>query len=85
MAKTSAAQPMLLIAPDVSVRRSYTLREDAATLLDDYATFLTDFTHAKVGPGDVIAELAARLAKDKVFAEWRRKKPSLAGESEVKV
>ncbi len=67
-------KPLITIARDVSVRRSYSLSEEVAVMLDDYALFLSEFNSAKVSAGDVVDKLAARLAKDPMFVEWKKKR-----------
>lgn len=80
--ETRAAKPLFDFDADVSVRRSFSISEKAANLVDAYADFHTDLARASGGPGtksvsagDVVEKLILGfLSKDKAFAEWQRDK-----------
>lgn len=76
------ARPLFDFDADVSVRRSFSISEKAANLVDAYADFHTDLARVAGGPatksvsaGDVVEKLILGfLSKDKAFAEWQREK-----------
>lgn len=75
-------KPLFDFESDVSVRRSYSISDKAADLVEAYADFHTDLARAaggapskRISAGDVVEKLILSvLAKDKAFAEWRRDK-----------
>lgn len=71
MAKSQAPKPLISIDRDVMVRRSYSVQEEIATVLDEYAAFLSAFNGSKVTPGDIVGKLAAKLGKDPAFMAWK--------------
>jgi hypothetical protein len=77
---TSSKTPRFLVAPEVVVRRSYSLSEATATLIDAYADFLTDYTRSKVTAGAVVEKIAAKLATDPAFVEWKQRPKSGASD-----
>jgi hypothetical protein len=76
------AKPLFDFESDVSVRRSYSISDKAADLVEAYADFHTDLARSaggapskRISAGDVVEKLILSvLAKDKAFAEWRREK-----------
>lgn len=74
-------KPMISIARDVTVRRSYSLAEETAVMLDDYAEFLSGFEKTKVTPGDIVQKLAEKLGRDPLFVEWRRGRVGTSAEA----
>ena len=65
-------KPLVTVAKDVSVRRSYSVPEEVATDLENYALFLSEFNGAKVSAGDIVGKLAAKLGKDPLFLDWKK-------------
>ena len=72
MPKNEDPKPLISIDRDVMVRRSYSVCDKVATVLDEYAAFLSAFNGAKVTPGDIVGKLAAKLGKDPAFLAWKR-------------
>jgi hypothetical protein len=64
-------RPLIDVAHVSMARRSYTLSEDAADLLEEYANFLSDFTKFRVLPGDIVGKLSQRLRRDDLFMKWQ--------------
>lgn len=60
---------------------SLTLPEGAAKLLDEYASFLSSYSHGQVTTGDVVAKLADRLRRDEFFITWQEKQRAIGGPS----
>jgi hypothetical protein len=64
-------RPMIDVAHISTARRSYTMPEEAASLLEEYANFLSDYTKCRVSPGDIIGKLVPRLRRDDLFMKWQ--------------
>ena len=78
MATTRTTKPMITIAREVMVRRSYSVPEEVATALENYALFLSEWGGSKVTPGDIVGKLAAKLGKDPAFLAWKTKPATAA-------
>jgi hypothetical protein len=78
-----SGKPLITVTKDKAVRRAYSLNEDAAETVDEYASFLSEFTGRSVKPGDIIERLVEKLDKDPLFAEWRAKKKTPAPATSV--
>jgi hypothetical protein len=67
-------KPLINVSHDVMTRRSYTLTDAAAKMLESYAFFLSDHMNFRVSVGDILSKLVLKLSKDKVYMEWLRQR-----------
>jgi hypothetical protein len=67
-------KPLINVSHDVMTRRSYTLTDAAAKMLESYAFFLSDHMNFRVSTGDILSKLVLKLSKDKVYMEWLRQR-----------
>ena len=66
-----AYRPLLSIEPVVKVvTRKFEIKETAANLITQYATFLSERSGSAVKEDAVVEHLALLIGKDKVFKEW---------------
>lgn len=66
------SKPMINVSHDVMTRKSFTLTDAAAKIVEDYALFLSDHEKCRVSPGDIISKLVLKLCRDEMFVEWQR-------------
>ena len=66
-------KPIINVSHDVMTRRSYTLTDAAAKILESYAVFLSDHENFRVSPGDILSQLVLKLCKDRLYMEWQRR------------
>ena len=76
------SKPMINVSHDVMTRRSYTLTDAAAKIVEDYARFLSDHENFRVSPGDIISKLVLKLCKDELFMDWQRQVTKSAASSD---
>jgi hypothetical protein len=82
------SKPIINVSQNVTTRRSYTLTDGAARILEEYARFLSDHVNFRVSPGEVVSKLVLKLCRDELFMEWQRessgkKLPSKGQKSEL--
>jgi len=63
---------MINVSHSVMTRRSYTLTDAAAKIVEEYARFLSDHENFRVSPGEIISQLVLKLCKDEMFMDWQR-------------
>ena len=63
---------MINVSHNVMTRRSYTLTDAAAKIIEEYARFLSDHENFRVSPGEIISQLVLKLCKDEMFMNWQR-------------
>jgi hypothetical protein len=66
------SKPMINVSHNVMTRRSYTLTDAAAKIIEEYARFLSDHENFRVSPGEIISQLVLKLCKDEMFMNWQR-------------
>lgn len=79
MEKIKATKSLFEFEVDVNVRRSFSISQKAAELVEDYAGFHTEIMRSvdgaagkKVIAGDVIEKLILKyLPMDKAYQKWR--------------
>lgn len=67
------SKPIINVSHDVRTRRSYTLTDAAAKILEEYARFLSDHMNFRVPTGEIVSKLILKLCRDELFMEWQRK------------
>lgn len=67
------SKPIINVSHDVMTRRSYTLTDAAAKILESYAQFLSDHENFRVSPGDILSKLVLKLCKDQLYMDWQRR------------
>ena len=71
------SKPIINVSQNVMTRRSYTLTDAAAKILEEYARFLSDHMSFRVSPGEIVSKLVLKLCRDELFMEWQRESSSI--------
>ncbi len=66
------SKPMINVSHDVRTRRSYTLTDAAAKILEEYTRFLSDHMNFRVSPGEIVSKLVLKLCRDELFMKWQQ-------------